>query len=266
MNDADFPLVVADDVWLNGPYGPLFVRRWRNSAESALAPMVLLHDSLGCVELWRDFPARLCAATGRDVIAYDRPGFGRSAARQDPLALDFIEAEAREVFPWLQEQLVLTDFIALGHSVGGSMAVHFAAGSVACQAVITIAAQACIEPRILQGIRQARQQFQDPQQFARLQKYHGDKAEWVLNAWIDTWLNPDFADWSLAATLPRVACPLLAIHGEHDEYGSEQQPNMLVALSGGQAQREIMAKTGHVPHRESPSQLVQRVADFVLVC
>mgnify|MGYP002652114322 CR=1 FL=1 len=103
----------------------------------------------------------------------------------------------------------------------------------------------------------------DDAQVARLAKYHGDKARWVLNAWTDTWLHPGFATWSLEGVLPRVTCPTLVIHGEHDEYGSLRHPEMIGERSGGPAQVEIIAGAYHVPHREKPELIVQMVADFV---
>lgn len=256
--------IAVSDSWVNSPQGRLFVRRWQPAAASTAAPMLLLHDSLGCVELWRDFPAQLCAASGREVIAYDRLGFGRSAPRNSPLPLDFITDEARSFFPLLRQQLGLRHFIVFGHSVGGGMAVNIAAESGSdCLALITVSAQAFVEQQTLDGIRSAQQQFRDPQQFARLQKYHGDKASWVLDAWINTWTSPAFANWSLAPQLPRVMCPLLAIHGEFDEYGDRRQPQMLVEQSGGPARLEIMRDTGHIPHREQPQRLLQLVAGFI---
>lgn len=265
MSRPDLSSVTVHDDWLASPQGRLFLRRWRPpAADPALAPLLLLHDSLGCVELWRDFPAQLCAATDREIIAYDRLGFGRSAARQAPPGLDFIRDEAQCFFPLLRQQLGLERFMVFGHSVGGGIAVNIAAESgAACQALITVAAQAFVESQTLDCIRLAQQQFRDPQQFARLQKYHGAKAQWVLDAWTGTWLDPAFADWSLAPVLPRVACPLLAIHGENDEYASQRQPQMLADLCGGPARLAIISNTGHVPHREQPQRLLQLVAVFV---
>ncbi|WP_246483657.1 alpha/beta fold hydrolase [Paenacidovorax monticola] len=141
------------------------------------SPIVLFHDSLGCVELWRDLPAALCLATGRPVIAYDRLGFGRSDARRLRPPLDFVAQEADDYFPVLREQLGVERFIALGHSVGGGMAIHCAAEwADTCDALVTVAAQVFAEERTLGGIRVAREQFQDPQQIERLARYHGSKA------------------------------------------------------------------------------------------
>lgn len=228
------------------------------------SPIVLFHDSLGSVELWRNFPSALSARTGRTVVAYDRLGFGRSAPRDDRLGIDFIAAEAAMDFATLRAQFGIDRFVACGHSVGGGMAVHCAAQfGDACAAVITVAAQAFVEDRTLQGIREAQALFADPAQVERLAKYHGDKARWVLNAWLDTWLSPQFAGWSLDAVLPRVTCPLLAIHGSDDEYGSPRHPELIGRFAGGPARVEVMPATHHMPHREREAAVLDLVAEFL---
>ncbi|RYF22359.1 MAG: alpha/beta hydrolase [Comamonadaceae bacterium] len=265
------------DRWITLPQGRrVFSRRWspqpapHEATGGALrAPIVLFHDSLGCVALWRGFPAVLCAATGRDVIAYDRLGFGQSDARDGTLPLDFVEEEARTSLPALRAQWGVGRYVALGHSVGAGMAAHCAAAAERgdCEALVTIAAQACVQERTLQGIREARDQFaQHPEQMERLARHHGasaDKARWVLNAWVDTWLNPAFADWTLQAALERVTCPVLALHGEHDEYGSPEQPAHIARWAAGPAQVTIIPGAAHVPHREQPEAVAGLVAQFL---
>ena len=252
------------DHWIHHPAGRLFARDWPVApGAEALAPLVLLHDSLGCVELWRDFPERLHAATGRRVVAYDRLGFGRSDARGDAPSFDFV-AEETTWFARVREQLGLGRFAVLGHSVGGGMAVHVAARHPHdCTALVTIAAQAFVEQRTLDGLRAARLAFAEPGALDRLARYHGDKAAWVLSAWLDTWLDPAFAGWSLAPVLPDVRCALLALHGELDEYGSAAHPRRLGELCGGPATVQILPGVGHVPQREQPDEVVRRVADFL---
>jgi pimeloyl-ACP methyl ester carboxylesterase len=235
--------------------------------------IVLLHDSLGSVALWRDFPARLAERTACPVIAYDRYGFGLSTARRDRLPPGFIAGEAR---PWLEA--VLQHFgvervVLFGHSVGGGMAVSAAAQMPQyVLGVITEAAQAFVEELTLQGIREAAASFADPAQLARLAKYHGNdmqQARWVLSAWIDTWRSPAFADWSLAPMLARLQCPVLALHGDLDEYGSLAHPRMIASLPAafsGQGRYQVLAQCGHVPHREQPQRVLQATADFLLRC
>lgn len=260
--------VEVTDTFVAHPQGRLFVRTWDGGSgaqdRTGVPPILLLHDSLGCVELWRAFPAALAQALGRRVIAYDRLGFGRSDPRRGPLAPGFVGEEAGIVLPVLQRALGFGRFIAFGHSVGGGMAVHCAAlHPDDCLALVTESAQAFVEERTRAGILDAKRGFQDPVRFGRLARYHGDKARWVLDAWTETWLSPAFAGWSLAGVLPRVRCPLLALHGEHDEFGSVRQPQTIARLAAGGARVEIMAGACHVPHREQPAPVLGLVRDFI---
>ncbi|MBT8767039.1 alpha/beta fold hydrolase [Metapseudomonas boanensis] len=256
-----------EDHWIQSPFGKLFVRRWQPDAAGEAAdeaPIILLHDSLGCVELWRDFPGRLSAATGREVIAYDRLGFGRSDPHPGEWSVDFIRDEAERFFPLLLSSLGIQRFIAFGHSVGGAMAVNCAARYPAhCQALITESAQAFVEDRTLQGIRGAKDEFRKPGQLERLQRYHGDKARWVLEAWTETWLADAFAAWSLAENLAPIECPLLVIHGEQDEYGSLQHPERIAGLAKGRAETLILVGCHHVPHREMSERVIGAVSRFL---
>ena len=268
MSDQTPGTAPFTEVWIAHPEGRLYSRVWTPAPTGRPlpdAPIIMLHDSLGSVELWRDFPAALSLATGRRVVAYDRLGFGLSSPRHGPLPLDFIAAEARHDFALVRQQLGIGPFIAFGHSVGGGMAVNCAAEFAAdCEALITIAAQAFPEDRTLEGIRVAKEQFKDVRQVERLGKYHGDKARWVLDAWTETWLSPAFATWSLAPVLPRVSCPLLAIHGLHDESGSTRHPELIGELSrSSQVQVEIMEECRHMPHREQPEAVIGLVRGFL---
>lgn len=250
----------VEDCWIAHPRGRLFARVWTPGTTSEAVPLMLLHDSLGSVELWRDFPAALSEATGRRVVAYDRLGFGRSDARDDTLALGFIKDEARSFLPVVLEQLGIERFVVFGHSVGGGMAVNCAAElGDRCEALITESAQAFVEDRTVAGLLAAREQFKQAGQMQRLARYHGDKAAWVLEAWLGTWLSRAFAAWSLEGVLPRVNCPALVIHGEEDEYGSPRHAELIARLSGGPAQVELMAGTGHMPHRERQNEVLAAV-------
>jgi pimeloyl-ACP methyl ester carboxylesterase len=243
--------------------GCLFAKVWTPEAPETgpLAPILLFHDSLGCVDLWRSFPRHLASATRRRVIAYDRLGFGRSDSYPGQLGSDFVRAEAQQVVPRLCEQFEVTDFVACGHSVGGGMAVETAAHfQTRCRALVTIAAQAFVEDRTLDGIRIAQRDFQDPANLARLAKYHGDKARWVVDAWIETWLSPEFAHWNLNAALAGVHCPVLAVHGERDEYGTSEHPRRIAA---GRGTAHIIPETGHVPHREQEKLLIVVIHGFL---
>lgn len=248
---------------IDTPAGQLHAEAWTPASGQGV-PIILLHDSLGCVALWRDFPAQLALATGHRVIAYDRLGFGRSAAHPGHLRRGFVEAEVHEGFAAVREQLAIDDFIVFGHSVGGGMAIACAAAFPGhCQGLITESAQAFVEARTLAGIRAADRQFAEPAQLERLARYHGDKAQWVLRAWVDNWLSTDFADWHLDDLLAQLCCPLLSLHGDNDEFGSLAHPERFARLAGGPSRVRVLGECGHVPHRERAGLVLEEVVRFL---
>lgn len=250
--------------WVPFHSGRLFVKQWCPDTTAVAPPIVLFHDSLGCVELWRDFPQRLARATGRTVIAYDRAGFGRSDPWPEPIDLNFINDEAGGAFRAVHRHLGLSKFIAFGHSVGGGMAAVCATRYPdLCRALVTVAAQAFVEERTLEGIRRAQRGFSHPEQFERLERYHGTKAAWVLSAWVDSWLSDAFRNWELDDVLREVRCPVLAIHGDSDEYGSLEQTERIVSRVQGPATKVIVPDCGHVPHRAHPEAVLETTAAFL---
>jgi pimeloyl-ACP methyl ester carboxylesterase len=254
---------MSTDILLGVTGGTIFTRRWHPPVASSRVPLILLHDSLGCVDLWRDFPETLSRRLGRPVVAYDRLGFGRSSARSDLPGPDFIREEAEEFLPAVRAGLGIADFAVLGHSVGGAMALVAAArAGDRCKAVVSESAQAFVEDRTVAGIRAARAHFENPEQFDRLRRWHGEKARWVLDAWAEVWLSPEFAPWSLEPDLPCIRCPALVIHGDADEYGSVRFPEFIRDRVGGPAEVHVLTGCGHVPHRERPDVVAGLVAQF----
>lgn len=254
--------VTVSDHLVEHPQGRLFARSWEPPG-AAGTTVVLFHESLGCSALWRDFPALLAGHTGRRVVSYDRLGFGRSDPHPGRLAPDFMADEARTFLPTVLQALAVEDFVGFGHSVGGEMALHAAARfGERCRAVVSESAQAFVEDLTLRGVRAAQVAFADPVQAARLHRHHGEKTQWVLSAWFDTWLDPAFADWSLEELRGQVACPLLVLHGIHDEFGSRAHPELIASLSTGSAEMALL-DAGHVPHRELPDEVLTRVAMFL---
>jgi pimeloyl-ACP methyl ester carboxylesterase len=247
------------------PQGRLFAQVWTHDLAQG-APIVLLHDSLGCVALWRDFPAQLAQATGRMVVAYDRLGFGQSDPYPGVLPLSFVPDEAHQGLAAVVAHFGLEQFVLLGHSVGGGMAVCAAATYPAqCQALITIAAQSFVEDITTAGIAQAKAQFAQPGAMDRLAKYHGDKANWVLHAWTDSWLSEGFAHWRLDDYLPKVLCPALVIHGADDEYGSVAHPQAIARGVKGPATLQIVPACGHMPHKEHTAQCLDWISAHLAV-
>lgn len=257
--------VTASEHRIGTERGTLFAKSWTPSGpRSAAATILLFHDSLGCVELWRDFPEQLARATAMRVVAYDRLGFGRSDAFPGVVSTTFIHDEAELVVPRLRDELRLGSLVPFGHSVGGGMAVATAARhGDTCVALVTESAQSFNEQRTLDGVRAARVAFAQPGQLERLTRYHGDKARWVLEAWTETWLSPAFAHWRLDDELREVRCPTLAIHGDADEFGSALHPERIASLVTGPARAVLLAGCGHVPHREQPERVLDEITRFL---
>ena len=245
------------------PYGGLYIKEWLPNDLISEIPIIMLHDSLGCVSLWKDFPKMLAITLSRRIIAYDRLGFGQSGVRVEPPTIDFIKEEASMFFPEIKKHLSIDKYILLGHSVGGSMSLNIAANDKDCTAVISISAQAFVEDITLEGIKTAQKMFEKPGQIERLEKWHGDKATWVLKAWVDTWLSPDFLRWNLNYCLHNVTCPVLVIHGDNDEYGSNAFPEFIAGNVLGWSTRLIIHNCGHFPHKEKTNEVSDAIVNFI---
>lgn len=231
-----------------------------------LPTLVLLHDSLGCISLWRDFPEKLAERTGLEVMLYDRRGYGNSTpfantARQP----DYLAREADALHELLQ-QLQISKAILFGHSDGGSIALLTAAKYPETIAgIVTEGAHVFVEEITLAGIRSAVQAYQQTNLPQKLLKYHGDKTDAVFRAWADIWLSDRFWDWNIELFLPAILCPSLIIQGEEDEYGTLAQVDAIVEQVRGPAQKLIIPKVGHTPHREATQQVLTATVDFILL-
>ncbi len=245
--------------------GRLFAKIWTPDTASHFVPVILLHDSLGSVTLWRDFPERLALETGRKVIAYDRLGFGRSDPHPARLAPpEFITDEAHGDFRAVLGHFEIKDFAVLGYSVGGGMGIGIAAHYGArCEALVTMSAQTFAEPQTLAGVRAAKSAFAAEDQRARLAKYHGDKVDWVLDAWIESWLSPQFDSWSLDTRIAAITCPVLAIHGGNDEFGSTAHAKRIKDGATCPVTVSVIGHEGHTPHRGSAGRVLAEVRTFL---
>lgn len=143
------------------------------------------------------------------------------------------------------------------------MAINIASRDSDCRAVITLSAQAFVEDRTIKGIQAAKKMFEQPGQLERLDKWHGSKAKWVLHAWTEVWLSDQRKDWTLEPALQNVHCPVLAIHGDRDEYGSSAFPRFISERSGGSSSMLIIKNCGHMPHKKKPQEVMVAVEEFL---
>lgn len=271
----------SDEHYIAYENGHLFAKQWIPLTDYAQSsepvrcehvqasygvPIILLHDSLGSVGQWSEFPELLAERTRRRVIAYDRAGFGKSSPRFDRVNESMIEEEGRGAFLAILKFFKVEAFFVFGHSVGGGMALHIAQQHQdRCIAVITEGAQSFVEEQTQVEIRKTLKVFENKEQFAKLEKWHGDKAVWVLKAWTTIWLNKTFAkEWNLDELIMRLDVPILILHGAKDRYGSPEMAQRILRCSESrQSQLFLYANLGHSPHHEHPERIANDVHDFL---
>jgi len=227
----------------------------------ASPPILLLHEGLGSVSMWRDFPQVLAQATGCRVVAYSRHGFGRSTARDRPYSPRFIHEEAQEVVPRLRAALGLERPLLLGHSTGASMAlVHAADGRWPVAGVVAMAPLTNVQGSNLESIAHARELYRTTDWRAKLARHHDD-VDGVFYGWNDTWLRPDFASWNIVADLRRLQVPVVAILGRDDEYSTPDQLDTIArnVPDPGRFESMLLDDCGHAPHRDQPEAVVAAV-------
>jgi len=226
--------------------------------------LVFLHEGLGCIELWRDFPQKLCDATGCAGIVYDRTGYGGSSAWPYDPGVHYMEIEADRVLPALLAKLEIEDCVLVGHSDGGTIALNYAARDPEpLRAVVTLAAHAVNEPICVEAIRRAREAFDNGDLRPKLMRYHGDNTYGAFRLWADAWLAPGFEPMDADARLPGVNVPLQAIQGEDDDYGSELQLGIIAGKVGGYCETRLVPDCGHSPHLQQPAYVLAEVVRFI---
>ncbi|HEY7621560.1 MAG TPA: alpha/beta hydrolase [Solirubrobacteraceae bacterium] len=228
--------------------------------DGARRALVLLHEGLGSVGLWRGFPDQLHEATGRRVLAFSRFGHGRSEPPRAPRTPAFFHEEALEVLPALLEQIDAPEPILVGHSDGASIAlIHAGAHPVA--GLVLLAPHVVVEDVTVDAIRETRRQFQAGELRERMARHHDDP-DAAFRGWCDVWLDPAFRDWSLEAEAEAVTAPALLVQGADDPYGTLDQLDRIQARVRGPIQRLVLAG-GHSPHLDQPQAVVEAIAAFV---
>lgn len=229
--------------------------------------IVLLHEGLGCVALWRDFPRRLAEDTGCGVFVYSRAGYGNSSLVDLPWALTYMSIEAESVLPALLDHMGFKDGFLLGHSDGATIAALYGGSSndTRLTGIMLMAPHFFTEEDGLTEIKAAKAQYEQQDLKARLAKYHGDP-DIAFRGWSDSWLHPDFKAWNVADCLNEIDIPVLAIQGRNDPYGTLRQLEEIMHRTKGPVSLSVLDNCGHAPFKEKAELTLSIIARFVEDC
>ncbi len=251
----------AGIVWRGRPQRIEF--SWVGAAPSTSPPVVFLHEGLGSVAMWKDFPARFCAAHGLSGLVFSRPGYGRSTPRphDEHWAPDFMHRQAEEVLPALLTAVGIARPWLFGHSDGASIALlHAAKHPVA--GVVAVAPHLFVEDISIASIEQAREAYVQTDLRDRLSRYHED-VDSSFFGWNDAWLSPAFRSWNIERAIEGISAPVLAVQGEDDEYGTLEQIRAVARHVSGTRLLAI-ADCGHSAHRDQPEVLIHEAGRFIV--
>jgi pimeloyl-ACP methyl ester carboxylesterase len=232
---------------------------------SAGPTLVFLHEGLGCVALWKEFPRRVAETTGCPVLSYSRAGYGRSSPAPLPRPLSFMHDEGLSILPQLLDQAQLQQAVLVGHSDGASIALIHAGGvgDPRLRGLILLAPHVFVEELTLASIRQAARAFRETGLRARLARYHGENVDGAFHGWCDAWLDADFRRWNLEAYLPKIALPVLLIQGEQDNFGTGRQLEAIHRQLPRQPELILLPDCGHSPFRDQATKTLQAIAAFL---
>ncbi|HXW20708.1 MAG TPA: alpha/beta hydrolase [Roseiarcus sp.] len=238
-------------------------RLWSGAAKNA-AILVLLHEGLGSVGLWGDFPGRLAATTGRRVFAYSRAGYGASSAIALPRPLDYMQREAIEVLPRVLDAIGFAQGALIGHSDGASIAAVYAGAhrDARVAALTLIAPHFVVEDMTIAAIERARQVYESGDLKPKLARWHAD-ADITFRGWNEAWLDPGFRDFDISSYLRDVAPPVQIIQGKDDPYGSVRQIEIARARLPRPPDVTMLPSVGHAPHREAMEATLRQIRLFL---
>lgn len=234
--------------------------------ERAHEPLVVfLHEGLGSIGMWKDFPSHLCEATGFRGLVFSRPGYGLSTPRLVPeqRGVDYLHIQAHEVLPALLDALDVAEPPWLfGHSDGGSIALLYAARYPQCvSGLIVLAPHIFVEDITIAGLEQARATYTASDLPQKLGRYHED-ADSVFWSWNRIWLDPSFRRWNIESELSRICCPVLAVQGVDDEYATLQQIRGIAEQTPHTSLLEL-PECGHSPHRDQPDKVIAATGRYI---
>ena len=244
----------------------LFLREIFNEEKTASGKpyIIFLHEGLGSVKLWYDFPVRLCQVTNCHGLLYDRFGHGESDGFISKREKDYLYKEAAEILGEIISILGIKKVILYGHSEGGTIGLIYSALSPeSVLAVITEAGHAFLEESTIEGINDTVKIYESTNLKKKLWKYHGDKTENLFRSWSEIWADVSFSDWTIKNYLPGIKCPVLSMLGEQDKYVSKRQLETIADNVGGIVQTHIFSHCGHSPHKEKEEEVMKITAGFI---
>lgn len=240
--------------------------QWFDPPHAALQPdapvLVFLHEGLGSLAMWKDFPARAAAATGCRALVYSRYGYGKSDRLQQARQVDYMHDEALNALPEVLHHLDIHNPVLVGHSDGASIAlIHAGAAQWPVRALVLLAPHVFVEDLTVSSIDAAKTAYRTTDLPIKLGRYHDDvdNAFW---GWNDIWLDPEFRHWNIESFLPRIDCPVLAIQGKDDEYGTMAQLEC-IARSIEDVTLIKLANCHHSPHRDQPAAVIEAIRRFI---
>ncbi len=223
--------------------------------------LVFLHEGLGSLGLWRDFPEKVVERTKLGAFVYSRAGYGKSDPAPLPRPVRYMHDEA-ELLPEILEAAGVTDPVLVGHSDGASIAIIAAGGGLKTRALILEAPHVFAEESGLESIAKMRDLYETTDLRQRLSRWHAD-VDAAFRGWNGAWLDPEFRKWNLEEFLPRIKAPILIVQGENDEYGSEQQIDAIRKGAGGHVESLLLPECGHSPHRDQPEETIAAIGYFL---
>jgi pimeloyl-ACP methyl ester carboxylesterase len=265
---------------------------WHGPGAAEAPTLVFLHEGLGCVAMWKDFPERLAAQTGCGALVYSRAGYGNSDPIELPRPVRFMHDEALVTLPQVLDAFQIREAILVGHSDGGSIALIHAGGDVnhedtkdtkgaesnrnkpsglakgsLVRGLILEAPHVFVEEIGLDSIRAIAEEYRNEDQGGRLKRalarYHGENVDATFRGWNDVWLNPEFRSWNIEEYLPRINVPVLLIQGKDDVYGTLDQVKAIEAGCQAPVRTVLLADCGHTPHLDQPERALEAMKEFV---
>lgn len=239
--------------------------RWFGPGPDEAATIVVLHEGLGCVSLWRDYPEALAQATGMGVFVYSRAGYGKSSPANLPRPVSYMHDEATEVLPALLDAIGFKRGLLLGHSDGASIATIYT-GSIQdhrVRGLVLYAPHFFVEDVSIKSIEEARTNFETGRLREKLQIFHGDNVDCAFKGWADAWLDPAFRDWSIEDCIAHIRVPTQIVQGVDDKYGTVAQIEMAQDEAYSPVDATMIADCGHAPHLEQREQTLAATVAFV---